>query len=233
MKILVVDVGGTWVKMLVSGKSRPQRFRSAPDLTPDAFVARVYETIGGWKFDVVSLGYPGVVGPKGPLAEPGNLGAGWVGFDFEAAFRCPVRIANDASLQALGGYGGGKMLFLGLGTGLGSTLVAERVVVPLELGGIPHSSGQPLCDRLGQKGLDRNGRTVWQRDLQDSVETFRKAFVADYVLLGGGNARRVDPLPHATRRGGNADAFVGGFRLWEHTVEPHDRPPSDAWRVVR
>src|SRR5581483_8480015 len=208
-------------------------FESSPALTPAEMVQRVTCIARGWSYDAVSVGFPGAVAADGPTAEPGNLGCGWVGFDYERAFAAPVRIVNDAAMQALGAYDGGRMLFLGLGTGVGSTLVTERVIVPLELGCLPAADGGRLVDRLGRDALERDGREVWMRAVADAVGVLREAFVADYIVLGGGNASRVEPLPPTTRRGGNEDAFAGGFRLWEDVVEPHDRPPTPAWRVVR
>lgn len=233
MNILVIDIGGSHVKMLVTGEQEPRKFDSHKGLTPAELVAGVKEHTADWKYDAISVGYPGVVGADGPAAEPGNLGEGWVGFDFSAAFGRPVRVANDAVLQALGGYDGGRMLFLGLGTGLGSALVVERVVIPLELGGLHYRPGEMIWERLGKEGLETHGKEAWMAVLNETVDTLGKAFLADYVLLGGGNAAEVDPLPPGSRRGGNEDAFAGGFRLWEEYVEPHDRPPADVWRVVR
>lgn len=233
MNVLVVDVGGSHVKLLATGQPEARRFDSSPELTPGKLVARSLEMTRDWPKDVVSLGLPAAVGPDGPEAEPGNLGEGWVGFDFEAAFGCPVRVANDAAMQALGAYDGGRMLFLGLGTGLGSALVTDRVVIPLELGDLPYGHAERLSDRVGKKGLEEHGEEAWQRDVREIVVMLKAAFLAEYVVLGGGNADRVDPLPEGARRGGNEDAFAGGFRLWEEWVEPHDRPPSTAWRVVR
>ncbi|MDB5312400.1 MAG: hypothetical protein JWO38_6602 [Gemmataceae bacterium] len=232
MNVLVVDIGGSHVKMLASGHTESRQFDSGKDLTPRAMVDRVREMTADWRYDVVSLGYPGKVGPNGPEEEPGNLAHGWVGFDFGKAFGKPVRVVNDAAMQAIGGYTGGRMLFLGLGTGLGSALVAERVVVPLELGNLPYKTGELLSDRLGKRGLEKYGKAEWVRMVGEVTGVLRVAMMADYVVLGGGNAAEVDPLPEGVRRGGNADAFTGGFRLWEDDVEPHDRPPSTAWRVV-
>ncbi|HET7219565.1 MAG TPA: hypothetical protein VFJ02_16025, partial [Vicinamibacterales bacterium] len=178
-------------------------------------------------------GYPGEVDARGPRREPGNLGDGWVGYDFGKAFGKPVRILNDAVLQALGGYDGGRMLFLGLGTGVGSALVTEHVVVPLELGCLPYCPDETLFDRIGSGGRAKYGHTAWAESVSMVTAMLKKAFAADYVLLGGGNAKHVDPLPQGARRGGNADAFTGGFRLWEEVVEPHDRRSSSVWRVVR
>lgn len=233
MNVLVIDVGGSHVKMLATGRRVPVKFESGKKMTPRRMMKQVSRMTSDWRFDVVSIGIPGAVGPKGALREPGHLGRGWVGFDFAAAFGKPVRVINDAAMQALGGYAGGRMLFLGMGTGLGSALVAERVVVPLELGCLPFSGRQTLAQRLGKRGLAKHGKPAWQRALAQAVKVLRASFSADYVVLGGGNARNVNPLPPGTRRGGNEDAFTGGFRLWEELIEPHDREPSSAWRVVR
>ena len=233
MNVLVIDVGGTHVKMLATGAPEARRLESGRQLTAAALVERVKAAVADWKFDVISLGYPGVVGRDGPAEEPGNLANGWVGFDFEGAFGKPVRLVNDAVMQALGGYEGGRMLFLGLGTGLGSALVSEHVVIPLELGNLPYGPGESLADRLGRAGRRRYGHDQWLSTLNRAVGALLKSFAVDYIVLGGGNAKHVHPLPPDTRRGGNEDAFSGGFRLWEEMVEPHDRQPSRAWRVVR
>jgi polyphosphate glucokinase len=233
MDVLVIDVGGTHVKLLASGVSQPRRFKSGPALTPPALVDQVRGATADWRYDVISLGFPGVVANGRPDAEPGNLGDGWVGFDFERAFGRPVRLVNDAVLQALGAYDGGRMLFLGLGTGLGSALVTEHVIVPLELGCLPARGGGTMVDRVSRQALQESGPERWRRDVHRVVVVLRDAFAADYVVLGGGNAKRVSPLPERTRRGGNADAFTGGYRLWEEMVEPHDREPHRVWRVVR
>ena len=233
MNVLVVDVGGSHVKLLASGQAEPRRFDSGKDFTPRGLVDGVREHARGWAYDVLALGYPGAVGPDGPVADPGNLAPGWVGFDFEAAFDRPVRIANDAAMQALGGYEGGRMLFLGLGTGLGSALVIDRVVIPLELGDLPVGPGEKLSERLGKEGLERLGETAWREATIATALGLRKAFAADYILFGGGNSERFDDLPEGVRRGGNDDAFRGGFRLWEEDIEPHDAGPHYTWRVVR
>ena len=233
MDVLVVDIGGSLVKMLATGTAEPRAFDSGPELTPQALVRIVRESTTDWKYDVLSIGYPGAVYANGPRAEPGNLGEGWVRFDFSKAFGRPVRVLNDAAMQALGGYDGGRMLFLGLGTGVGSALVTEHVIVPLELGCLPYCPGETIFDRLGAAGLETHGEEAWRASVAEVTRMLREAFTADYVLLGGGNATRMDPLPADTRRGGNEDAFVGGFRLWEELVEPHDRQSAPAWRVVR
>ena len=233
MDVLVIDVGGTHVKMRASGVEEPARLKSGPRLTPDVLVEWVRQTARDWKYDVVSLGIPGAVAANRLTDEPGNLGTGWVGFDFEQAFARPVRAVNDAVMQALGAYDGGRMLFLGLGTGLGSALITEHVIVPLELGNLPLRDGETMAERLGRHGLATNGRSRWLEDVHEVTQVLRLAFAADYVMLGGGNAKRVAPLPDGARRGGNVDAFSGGFRLWEEMVEPHDRQPLTVWRVVR
>ena len=232
MDVLVVDVGGSNVKLSIR-KDDARRFASNPGLTPIALVEEVRNHTHGWSYDVISLGYPGIAGPTGPEGEPGNLGDGWVGFDFEQAFGKPVRLVNDAVLQALGAYDGGRMLFLGLGTGLGSALISEHVVVPLELGNLPFRNGETMADRLGRQGRKDHGPAVWMEDIHAAARVLRAAFAADYLVLGGGNAKHVDPLPPGTRRGGNVDAFHGGYRLWEEMGEPHDREPRRVWRVVR
>lgn len=233
MKVLVVDIGGSHVKMLASGQPEPRRFDSGKDLTPQTLVEGVQAHVEGWDYDVIALGYPAGVGPGGPINEPGNLGEGWVAFDFAAAFGRPVRVANDAVMQALGGYDGGRMLFLGLGTGLGSALVVDRVVIPLELGDLPFGAGEILSDHLGKRGLERLGEAAWKEAVVGTALGLGMAFAADSVLLGGGNAERFDQLPEGIRRGGNDDAFRGGFRLWEEYVTPHDRGPDYTWRIVR
>ena len=183
---------------------------------------------------------PGLAGAQGPRSEPGNLGAGWVGFDFAAAFDRPVRIINDAAMQALGSYEGGRMLFLGLGTGLGSALIAQNVIIPLELGELPSRNGEPLGVVLGRKGLNKLGKRAWKKELVRLIDRFAAAFTVDYVVLGGGNARELKLLPPGTRIGNNLAAFRGGFRLWHlpdvptlsAEVEPTEQPASTRWRVI-
>jgi polyphosphate glucokinase len=232
MNVLVVDVGGSLVKLSRSGAPQPRQFESG-ELVPQQLVDGVRATTGDWQYDVISLGYPGVVSNGNPVAEPGNLGSGWVGFDFAKAFGKPIRLVNDAVLQALGAYEGGRMLFLGLGTGLGSALVTDHVAIPLELGNLPSAKSASLAERVGRKALEDNGLTIWMEDVHEMVAMLRTSFLAEYVVLGGGNAERVDPLPAKTRRGSNEDAFTGGYRLWEEIVEPHEPEPHRVWRVVR
>jgi polyphosphate glucokinase len=234
VKVLVIDIGGSHVKLLATGvePEDARSFDSGKHLTPDELVARSKALVSDWDYDVVSIGYPGRVGPDGPIAEPGNLSDGWVGFDYPKAFEHPVRVVNDAAMQALGGYEGGRMLFLGLGTGVGSALIANHVIVPLELGSLRLRGDDDLFNRIGKKGLERDGEKAWAEAVLDTAQHLRDAFLADYVILGGGNVERIEELPKHIRRGGNEDAFTGGFRLWEEDVEPHDRPHSPVWRVV-
>lgn len=232
MEVLVIDIGGTGVKFRLSTADEVRRFRSSAELTPDEMVEKVRARTGDWQYDVVSIGYPGVVAGGQPVSDPGNLGSGWVGYDFAAAFDCPVRLANDAVLQALGAYRNGRMLFLGLGTGVGSTLVTEHVLVPLELGCLPYRQST-LFDHLGRDARDAHGHEAWLQTVLTVMPLLRSAVAADYVVLGGGNGRKVCPLPPRTFRGGRHDAFDGGVRLWEEHVEPHDSEPRRVWRVVR
>lgn len=232
MRVLVVDVGGSNIKLGVSGLDERRRLSSGRHLTPEKLVTRVTAAVRDWRYDVIALGVPGAVGHHGPVEDPGNLADGWVGFDFQSAFGKPVRVVNDAVMQALGAYGGGRMLFLGLGTGLGSAIVSDHVVIPLELGNLRSDSGAALGERLGRRGLETNGLEVWRHEVRDTTVTLAAAFLADYVVLGGGNAKKAGPLPPRVRRGGNHDALTGGFRLWEETVEPHDRKAPPVWRVV-
>ncbi len=219
MKILVIDVGGTHVKLLASGHRRPRRFDSGPDLTAAAMVAGVREATGDWSYQAISIGYPGPVVSGRPAVEPQHLGSGWVGFNFTKALDRPVRLLNDAAMQALGGYRGGRMLFLGLGTGLGSALIVEGHLQPLELAHLPYRKGKTFEEVIGDRERKRLGNDKWRRHVIDVVERLRAAMQVEQVLLGGGNARwmlaALDRLPSGTRLGGNADAFRGGFRLWD------------------
>ena len=185
-------------------------------MTPDRMVAQVRQLAADWSFDVVTIGYPGPVQHGQVIAEPHNLASGWVGFNFEAAFGCPVKIINDAAMQALGSYQGGKMLFLGLGTGLGTTLIVEDIVVPLELGHLPYKDGT-FEDYVGERGLERAGHKKWQAHVQDVVARLAHAVMPEDIVLGGGNVRLLDPLPPGCRAGDNANAFLGGFRIWQAT----------------
>ena len=215
MKVLVVDVGGTSVKILASGQRTVRKFRSGPELTAAQMVAGVVKAAKGWRFDAVSIGYPGPVNGGTILEEPKNLGTGWVGFDFEKAFGRPVKVINDAAMQALGSYEGGRMLFLGLGTGLGSALIADWILMPMELAHLPYKKGRTFEDYAGLRGLERLGKKKWRRAVDDVVSRLKAALVADYVVLGGGNAKKLQPIPDDARLGDNAHAFTGGRRLWE------------------
>jgi predicted NBD/HSP70 family sugar kinase len=218
MQILVVDIGGTNVKILVTGETEQRKFPSGPTLTPQAMVAGVRDAASGWNYEVVSIGYPGPVLRGKPVAEPHNLGPGWVGFDFQAAFGCPVRLINDAAMQALGSYKGGRMLFLGLGTGLGSAVIVEGHVEPMELGHLPYKKGT-YEDYVGARGLGRAGKKKWREHVEDVVVRLATALQAEDVVLGGGNVAKLKELPPRCRAGENANAFVGGFRLWEETAD--------------
>ena len=205
MNVLVVDVGGTHVKLLITGQKEPRRFDSGPGLVPRRMVTGIRKIAGDWSYDVVSIGYPGPVLRNRPVAEPHNLGCGWVGFDFEAALKHPVKLINDAAMQALGSYKGGKMLFLGLGTGLGSTMIADGIVEPMELGHLPYKK-HTYEDYVGQRGLDRWGKRKWRRHVEDVVARLIAALEPDDVVLGGGNVRLLKKLPRGCRAGENANA---------------------------
>ncbi|MGD9721257.1 MAG: ROK family protein [Pirellulales bacterium] len=214
MNILAVDVGGTHVKILLSGQTEPRKMVSGPALTAAEMVQGVHHLAGDWEFDAVSIGVPTPVVRDKPIEEPIHLGQGWVDFDYAAAFGCPVKIVNDAAMQAMGSYVGDKMLFLGLGTGLGSALVIDGALVPLELGHLPYRK-RTYEDYVGVAGLERMGRKKWERRVHHVVDLLCSAFEPDYVLLGGGNAKLLNQLPPRCRLGNNANAFVGGFRLWQ------------------
>ena len=238
MNVLVVDVGGNRVKLLATGCHEPAKLPSGPALTPQALVAEVLRVTAGWEYDVISLGVPGPVKGGRVVGQPHNLGPGWAGFDFGRALGRPVKVINDAAMQALGSYQGGRMLFLGLGTGLGAALVIEGIVHPLELAHLPYRKGHTFEDYVGRRGLQRFGLRRWRGHVADVVERLRVALQADYVVLGGGNAKHVPDLPPGVRRGRNANAFTGGFRLWQpaHAREtapdgaaaPPDEPPVTA-----
>lgn len=214
--ILVIDVGGTQVKVLATGQADKREFASGPTLTPRRMVSQIRKLIPDWKYDVISIGYPGPVLRNRPISEPWNLGKGWLGFNFEAAFRRPVKLMNDAAMQALGSYKGGKMLFLGLGTGLGSAVIEDGVVEPMELGHLPYKKAT-FEDYVGIHGLEKYGRKKWRRNVADTVQRFIVALEPEDVVLGGGNVRKLKKLPPGCRAGDNANAFRGGFRLWERT----------------
>ena len=213
MNLLVIDVGGTHVKVLVSGQEKPRRFLSGPKLTAKRMVRRIKELTADWSYDAVSIGYPGPVIHGHILHEPHNLGPGWVRFDFEAAFACPVKIINDAAMQALGSYKSGKTLFLGLGTGLGSAMIVDGIVESMELGHLPYRKAT-FEEYVGIRGLKRFGKKKWRKYVADVVEHLSAALEPDDLVLGGGNAKLVKKLPKRCSAGDNANAFAGGFRLW-------------------
>jgi polyphosphate glucokinase len=213
MPVLSVDVGGSHVKALLEGESERRRFASGPNLTAQQMVDGVLAVVEGWSFDRVSVGIPTPVRGGRPIAEPVNLGEGWVGFDYEAAFGVPTKVVNDAAMQALGSYEGGRMLFLGLGTGLGSALISDGEIEPLELGHLPYRK-KTFEDYVSERALKRAGKKKWKKAVFDVVERLAAAIEADYVVLGGGGADELDELPPNSRRGDNMNAFLGGFRLW-------------------
>ncbi len=214
-KILVIDIGGTNVKILATGQDEARKIPSGLTMTAADMVAKVKDAAKDWDYQAISIGYPGPILQGKLVLEPKNLAAGWVGFDFEKAFGKPVKIINDAAMQALGSYEGGRMRFLGLGTGLGSALIIDRVIAPLELAHLPYKKGRTLEDYVGQRGLKRLGKKKWRAAVEDVTARLKAALVADYVVLGGGNSRNLDGLPPGTRLGDNSHAFLGGFRMWE------------------
>jgi polyphosphate glucokinase len=213
-KVLVIDVGGTHVKMLATGQKDSGKYPSGPTMTPRKMVRLVKKLVRDWKFDCVSLGYPGPIINGHPLREPHNLGGGWVGFNFRSAFGCPVTIINDAAMQALGSYKGGRMLFLGLGTGLGSAMIVNGMLEPMELAHLIYKNGKTYEDYLGLRGLERYGKKKWRHYVAKITKSLKTALEADYVVLGGGNSKKLKQLPPGTRLGNNKNAFLGGFRMW-------------------
>jgi ROK family len=226
-KILVIDVGGSNVKLMIS-RSERRKFKSGRKLTPRAMVDQIKPLVADWKFDAVSIGFPSPVRNGRIVSEPKHLGKGWVAFDFKKALRKPVRIINDAAMQALGSYHGGRMLFLGLGTGLGSALVWDNFVLPLELGDLPYRNGSIIEDYLGEAGQARLGDKPWQRDVQHAVVQLKKSLIADYVVLGGGNAKELNEIPKGVELGNNRNAFLGGLRLWQ--IDSRTRRPK--WQIL-
>jgi polyphosphate glucokinase len=213
-KVLVIDVGGTHVKVLVTGQKKPREIPSGPAMTARKMVQQVNRLVNDWDYDVVSIGYPGTVVHGRPLRNPYNLGKGWVGFNFRQAFRRPVQVINDAAMQALGSYHGGRMLFLGLGTGLGSAMIVDGILQPMELAHLPYKKEKTYEDYLGIRALQHSGKKRWRRNVAEVVKGLRQALEADYIVLGGGNAKKLTKLPPNTRLGNNRNAFLGGFRLW-------------------
>ncbi len=226
-RILVIDIGGTHVKLMIS-RAKKRKFKSGQKLTPREMVKQIKVEIDGWKFDAISIGFPSPVRDGRILAEPKHLGKGWVRFNFEKALGKPVRVVNDAALQALGSYHGGRMLFLGLGTGLGSTLVFPDMVLPLELGDLPYCDDRIIEDFLGKPGIAELGEEEWERLVMGAVAQLKKSFIADYVVLGGGNTKKLSVLPEGAEQGHNRNAYLGGVRLWQ--TAPRTRRPK--WRVL-
>jgi polyphosphate glucokinase len=215
MKVLAIDIGGTRVKILATGQKERRAFESGPKLTPKLMVAGVKKLAHDWKYDVISIGYPGPVLRNCPMAEPHNLAMGWVGFNFRRAFACPVKVVNDAAMQALGSYRRGKMLFLGLGTGLGTTLIVDGIIEPMELGHLPYKKAT-YEDYIGLRGLKKHGKRKWRKLVSDVVERLAVALEPDEIVLGGGNVKELKRLPPGCRAGNNINAFIGGFRLWKN-----------------
>jgi len=232
MQILAVDIGGSHVKALVSGQTEPRRIDSGPTLTAAQMVEGVKTLTSDWTYDVVSLGYPGQVVHNMPAHEPINLGSGWVGFDYPGAFGKPVRIINDAAMQALGSYQGGRMLFIGLGTGLGSAMIIDGHLEPMELGHLPYKRRKTYEDYIGERGLESQGKKKWRAEVLSVVDIFRKALQPEYIVLGGGNAKLMKDLPPDVRLGDNANAFVGGFRLWQPETADANSGHEPAEQVV-
>jgi len=226
--ILVVDIGASHVKCAATNHQPSVRFSSGKKMGPERMMKQLLKVTDGWGFDAVSIGFPGVVHHRRIACEPHNMASGWIGFDFHKAFGVPVRIINDAAMQALGGYDGGKMLFLGLGTGLGSALIVEGVIAAMELSHLHYGSGRTYEDCVGEKAREQLGNKKWRHNVDKVVDGFRKALLPDYIVLGGGNVVHLKQLPPSTRRGDNAEAIVGGFRLWEsHHSEPC--PATRSW----
>jgi polyphosphate glucokinase len=215
MNTLVIDIGGSNVKLWRTGFSDKLKFESGPELTPKKFAQIVREQIGDWQYDRVSIGYPGDVQLGHPAAEPYNLGPGWVGFDYAKLFGAPVKIMNDACMQALGSYEGGRMLFIGLGTSMGSAYMIDGKIIPLALGHLQLYEGETLEEHLSRAGLKEHGTKTWQRAVYDAAMMLKAAFLADYVMLGGGHSKKLDDLPEGCRRGSNEMAYLGGVKMWE------------------
>lgn len=223
MKVLVVDIGGTHVKVRATGQATPVKIDSGPTMTPTKMIAALRKATSAWDYDAVSIGYPGPVIHGSPVSDPYNLGRGWVNFDFKKAFGRPVKLVNDAAMQALGSYEGGRMLFLGLGTGLGSALIVDGILEPMELAHLPYKKGRSYEDFVGNRGLARLGKKKWREHVFDVVRKLKAALEADYVVIGGGNAKLLDKVPEGVRLGDNSHAFAGGLRLWK---EPAKKPPG-------
>jgi polyphosphate glucokinase len=231
-RVLAIDVGGSHVKARVFGRRELRQFDSGPGMTARQMVARVHEITGDWTYDAVSIGYPGVVMHGKVVAEPHNLGPGWVGFDFRKAFGRPTRVLNDAAMQAIGSYEGGRMLFLGLGTGLGSAMIVDGIVEPMELGHLPFKKGRTYEDYVGERGRARLGPKKWRHAVKEVVEQLSRVLEADYIVLGGGNARKLKRMPKNARLGSNDFAFTGGFRVWREAVVSPTAARRSSRRIV-
>ena len=232
MKVLSIDIGGTHVKILLKGEKEPRKMPSGHDFTPSQMVSDVKQLSNGWDFDVVSIGFPAPLHNNQPVAEPFNLGPGWVGFDYEKAFGKPVKMINDAAMQALGSYKGGKMLFLGLGTGLGTTVINDHAILPMELGHLPYRK-KTFEDYVGIRGLEKDGKHKWQKRVFETVELLTAAILPDYIVLGGGNVNKLKTLPPACIAGDNANAFEGGFRMWEGPADRLSMPHPAVHKAAR
>ena len=219
MNVLTIDIGGTHVKACVSNRAGHREFVSGPTLTPTEMAFQVRKLVADWDYDVVSVGYPGPVSQNRPVLDPWNLGKGWAGFNFEAAFKRPVKVVNDAAMQALGSYKRGKMLFLGLGTGLGSAVIVDGIIEPMELGHLPYRKAT-FEDYVGLRGLEKYGKKKWRRFVADVVQRLTAALEPEDIVLGGGNVQKLKKLPPGCRAGDNANAFLGGFRLWRNGGTP-------------
>ena len=230
-RVLAIDIGGNHVKCRVFARRGMRQLESGPTLTPRQMVDRVHELTEDWVFDAVSVGYPGVVLHGKIVAEPHNLGPGWVGFDFKKAFGRPTHVVNDAAMQAIGSYEGGRMLFLGLGTGLGSAMIVDGIVAPMELAHLPYKKGRTYEDYVGDRGLKRLGAKKWRRNVNTVVTKLMTVLEADYVVIGGGNVSRLKRLPPNTRLGSHEFAFSGGFRMWRDSVDA-PRPTKGRHRIV-
>jgi len=226
-RVLVIDIGGSNVKLMISRWGK-RKFKSGPDLTPREMVAQMKTLLQDWSFDAVSMGFPAPVRNGRIMGQPKHLGAGWTRFDYEKSLGKPIRIINDAAMQALGSFHGGRMLFLGLGTGLGSTLIWETNVLPLELGDLPYGNGDIIEDYLGKSGMKELGEKKWKREVLRAVLSLKKSLIADYVVLGGGSAKKFDQLPRGIEPGHNRNAFLGGVRLWQ--IDPRTRRAK--WRIL-
>jgi predicted NBD/HSP70 family sugar kinase len=222
MNTLVVDIGGTNVKVWRTGETDKRKFPSGKELTPDRLIAGIKETVEVWQYERVSLGYPGPVKNGHPADDPLALWGGWVDFDYASAFGCPVRIMNDAAMQALGSYEGGTMLYMGFGTSLGTTLIIDGKIVPLAIGHLKLCKGESFNDMLSRKGLELHGDKSWRRAVEEAVTQLKAAFFADYIVLGGGNAKKLEEMPPGCRRGGNHNAYFGGLRMWEDAAQTEE-----------